>query len=86
MRITDVQVFERGDAFSANIGIDDQFMLHLSEDGVFSIPESNEAIWQDELSQDTAHALIYVEKLVDLLRIPSDKEGLIRLRDMFDRC
>ena len=77
MKITQIQVFNHdGQDFSANIAIDDKFMIQLGTDGEFSIPSSNEAVWSSDGEQDFAKENYDAGEIVSLLEIPNTEKEL----------
>jgi len=78
MKVTQIQIFEyEDDDFSANIVIDDKFMIQLGTDGEFSIPAANLASWGSDQDQDFARDNLNEDEIAESLEIPSSKEDLI---------
>ena len=78
VKVTQIQIFEyEGDDFSANIVIDDKFMIQLGTDGEFSIPAANLAAWGCDEAQDYARDHFNEDEIAESLEIPSSKEELI---------
>ncbi len=83
MEITDIQIWqpkapngERHSEFSANIAIDDTWMIQLGTTGEFSIPGGHLAAWKDEDAQDQACDTYDPDEIAQELRIPTTVEGL----------
>jgi len=75
MQITEIQIFKYEDELcSANIIIDDLFMIQLGNDGKFSIPLPNDSFWIDEDIQEQACAEFNVDEIVETLNIPAGSE------------
>ena len=83
MKVTQIQIFEFRDdeiaidEFSANIIIDDKFMIQLGTDGEFSIPAANLAAWGDDEAQDYARDHLNEDEVAESLGIPTDKDDLV---------
>ena len=56
MKITSIYLYDHGQAlgFSADIAIDEQWIIQLDEYGEFSIPEGDVRCWSDRDAQDAA--------------------------------
>ncbi len=83
MQITDIQIFaqprhgdEEEQRFSANVAVDNKWLIQLGDTGEFSIPESNLAAWQDEEDQDYACENYDPDEIAKELKIPTDLESL----------
>ena len=74
-KITTIQIFNNS---SANIAINDSFMIQFGTDNEFSIPKSSEASWNDDVNQDAAYEEIDLLKLVYVLGL-SDVESIENL-------
>lgn len=82
--ITDIQVFKYQDPmwdieYSANVAINDQFMIQLGTDGKWSIPHPDEACWKDEDAQGNAYESLDVDNLVELLSPRKEVQRFISL-------
>lgn len=83
MKITDIQFFDHTferptsetdteivRAYSANVAIDDKFMVQLSGNDVdcdYSIPSAHEAYWNSAEEQDQARAELNLQKVIQFL-------------------
>jgi len=73
MKITDIQLFKCSESWdeiqkhSANVAIDDKFMIQLGSDDVWSIPHSDIAAWDDDSDQDNASQKYDAQGLADSL-------------------
>jgi hypothetical protein len=76
-KITDLQIFNMADDesaednFSANIAVNDAFMIQLGTDGEYSIPSSNLAAWLENDVQDQAAEDYEIDDLVEALGLPA---------------
>lgn len=86
MEITDSQIWDMGDTFSANFAIDDRWLIQLGDDGRFAIPRGEEAFWSTEEAQDAACEEFDAAEVADLLEIPDSKEAIRAMgaKDMLD--
>lgn len=69
LKVTEIQIFNYGDKFSANIAINNEFMIQRGTDGEYTIPDSNEATWGSDEKQDEAAEKYNADKLAINLRI-----------------
>jgi len=90
--ITEVQVFKGWDdqlnptaekTYSANVAVDDKFMIQLGADGEWDIPHSDEACWNDENEQDQAHESLNAADLVEALNAVERVQHLVE-QEIFD--
>ena len=79
-KVTNIEIFEYSfegvESFSANIVIDDKFLLQLGTDSDFDIPCAKLAVWNSDSDQDEARDTINVDQLVSELKIPTSKDEL----------
>ena len=89
--ITDIQLFDycdyeqindEGDcekkySFSANIAINNTFMIQLGTDGEFSIPTSEEARWNDARMQDLMFEEQDADDIAGSLNVGKTRDSLI---------
>lgn len=67
-KVTDVQIFgDYPDTFSANIAINDLFMIQRGTDGSYSIPRGDLACWDNKFDQDFASKKFDADQLADEL-------------------
>ncbi|EOW3941378.1 TPA: hypothetical protein ACF39K_003949 [Vibrio parahaemolyticus] len=73
LEVTDVQVFAGA---SANVAINDSFMIQLGSYGKWSIPSSYEASWDDDSEQDSACETYNADEIAERLDLVADIEWL----------
>tara|TARA_R100001480_G_scaffold104823_6_gene107435 strand:- start:1191 stop:1469 length:279 start_codon:yes stop_codon:yes gene_type:complete len=90
MKVTEVQVFDYSKiyangqtAYSANVAIDDSFMVQWCTDIGWTIPHSDEACWCDGKAQDYAHKNYDAQDLAEKLGIPEIIQDFIN-RGVFE--
>jgi len=75
--ITELQVYRWDEKHSANVAINDKFMLQLGTDGAWDIPHSDEACWNDESEQNRAHENLNAADLAEALSANKKVQHLI---------
>ncbi len=85
MKITEIQIFDYSHIhdcdhgeFSANIIIDNKWVLQIGTDGRFSIPSPEEACCEWEEDQEGAQKNYSADEIAEKLEIPTTLEGLER--------
>jgi len=74
-KVTDIQIFKSNAdcdgkvRFSANIAINDKFMIQRGTDGEYSIPSSNLANWNSQEEQDYAAGSYNADELAETLKL-----------------
>jgi hypothetical protein len=82
LKVTDIQIFDSKDPetgnveWSANVAINDDFMLQIGTDGSFEIPGSHLAAWNDDNKQDDAAEKYDADELAETLGLSHDLDDL----------
>lgn len=77
MKVVDTQIFlftrkeGGGVGWDATFAVNDKFLIHLTEDGKFSIPRSDEACWKEKSDQDEASEKYDANDLAISLGLPT---------------
>jgi len=74
IKITEIQIYKNTDAntdFSANIVINDDFIIQRGSNGKLTIPDSNLNYWEKESVQDYA-ANLNVDEILESLGLHED--------------
>jgi len=77
LKVTEIQIFGK-DEFSANIAINDKFMIQRGTDGEYSIPHPDTACWGNEDAQRFAHEEYNAADMAKELKLDKEIKKFLR--------